>query len=156
MSRDRGNRAAGWLAADLRPYWPLAEKTPNGRPGADIENTPGVAWEAKTGKTWRQSWLDQAGRYDGKLNIVVWYLPGIGQKHSLHAPAIMPAMMLLDLLDAADFPVTALPETRSVDWRAEWKTMKDAFIYQPPAPAGYQGIMPVRNLLPVLKKAGYC
>ena len=79
MSRDRGNRAAGWVADYLRPWWPAAEKTPNGRRGADLLGTPGVSFEIKTGRTWRNEWVNQAAGYPG-VCVLVWLPPGIGPK----------------------------------------------------------------------------
>ena len=104
MSRAKGNAAAAWVAAHLRPWWPLAEKTPNGRLGEDIENTPGVSWEIKTGATWRHEWLAQAERNShGKLAVVVYLPPGCGERNTGNAHAILPLHKLMELLVAAGY-----------------------------------------------------
>ena len=103
MSRDKGNRAPKWVAAALRECWPLAEALPNGRPGADIENTPGVAFEVKTGASWRAGWLKQAAKYDGKVKVVVYLPPGCGEANVLHAQAVVPLHVLMQLLREAGY-----------------------------------------------------
>ena len=93
MSRAKGNAAAAWVAAYLRPWWPLAGKTPNGRPGEDIENTPGVSWEIKTGAAWRHEWLAQAERNShGKLAVVVYLPPGCVHCIENTGPGVMRIM----------------------------------------------------------------
>lgn len=103
MSRDKGNRAAGWVAVYLRGWWPLADKTPNGRAGADIENTPGVTFEVKTGITWRQEWMKQAAKYDGKIKVLVYLPPGCGEANVAHAQAVVPMHVLMQLLKEAGY-----------------------------------------------------
>ncbi len=97
MSRDRGNRAAGWVAEYLLPWYPHAEKTPNGRPGADLTGTPGVAFEVKTGTPWRNQWLEQAAGYaaPGTLAVLVYLPPGTGRRSVGNAQAYLPAGGLL-------------------------------------------------------------
>jgi len=109
VSRDRGNRAAAWVAAYLTAWWSLAEKTANGRPGADIQNTPGVAFEVKTGATWRSQWIEQAAGYglNGNLPVVVYLPPGMGEKSVHNAQAVMPLHVLMQLLEDAGYtPIT--------------------------------------------------
>ena len=103
MSRDKGNRASAWVASYLTAWWPLAEKTPNGRPGADIENTPGVAFEVKTGTQWRAGWLAQAAKYDGKVRVVVYLPPGCGEKQVANAQAVVPLHVLMHVLKEAGY-----------------------------------------------------
>lgn len=107
MSRDRGNRAAAWVAAYLAPWWPLAEKTPNGRPGRDILNTPGVAFEVKTGAIWRNEWIRQVLGYvtEGRIDlpILVYLPPGMGEKSVMHAQAVLPLHVLMNVLEEAGY-----------------------------------------------------
>lgn len=106
MSRDKGNRAAKWVATWLRGWWPTAEATPNGRRGVDIENTPGVAWEIKTGVQWRAEWLEQAqrnGELEGGLPVVCYLPPGCGEANVANALAIMPMHILMQLLKEAQY-----------------------------------------------------
>lgn len=97
MSRNRGNRAAGWVADYLRAWWPHAEKTPNGRPGADILGTPGMSFEVKTGVPWRNEWMRQAAGYPG-LPVLVYLPPGTGARSIGNAQAYLPATSVLDEL----------------------------------------------------------
>jgi len=104
MSRTKGNQASGWVARFLRPWWPHAEKTPNGRQGEDIENTPGVSFEVKTSPVWRSSALTQAARNGrGSLPVVVYLPPGIGEKQVELGYAIMPLSRFMDLLVDAGY-----------------------------------------------------
>lgn len=100
MSRDRGLRAPAWVADWLRPWWPDAEKTPNSRPGADIENTPPVRFEIKTSPTWRASAIRQAAGYagPGEVPVVVYLPPGCGERSVGDALAIMPLRVLMPIL----------------------------------------------------------
>jgi hypothetical protein len=102
VSRDRGNRAAAWVASYLTAWWPGAEKTPNGRAGADILGTPGVSWEVKTGADWRAHWMRQAGNYPG-LPVLVYLPPGMGEKSVMHAHAVMPMHVLMQVLVEAGY-----------------------------------------------------
>lgn len=103
MSQDKGQRAAGWVADYLRPWWPTAEKLPNGRSGADIDNTPGVAFEVKTGTVWREAWLKQAAKYRGKIKILVYLPPGCGEANVANAQMIMPMHVGMQLLADAGY-----------------------------------------------------
>ena len=104
MSRAKGNRAAGWVANYLTRWWPHAEPTPNGRPGADILNTPGVAWEVKTGFPWRSEWMDQAARNGhGNLAPVVYLPPGCGERNVDRAYAIIPLRVMMGILTEAGY-----------------------------------------------------
>jgi hypothetical protein len=117
MSRDRGNRAAAWVATYLTRWWPHAEKTPNGRPGADVLGTPGVAWEVKTSATWRNEWLGQVAGYTAHtcqddhegpcrgflLPVLVYLPPGMGEKSVAHAQAVMPLHVLMQVLTEAGY-----------------------------------------------------
>jgi hypothetical protein len=96
------------VAAYLRPWFPDAEKTPNSRCGRDIENTPGVAVEVKTGSEWRPyAWSKQAAGYaqDGELAVLVYIPPGMGETAVLHgdAMAIVPLRALMPLAAAAGY-----------------------------------------------------
>jgi len=103
MSRAKGLRAAPWVARYLTPWWPLAEALPNGRAGADIENTPGVAFEVKTGTDWRAGWLKQAAKYDGKVKVLVYLPPGCGEAQVANAQAIVPLHVMMGLLKEAGY-----------------------------------------------------
>lgn len=110
MSRDRGNRAPDWLAAYLAPWWPHAERTPNGRPGADLTGTPGVVFEVKTSATWRNEWLAQARKYAppgehpySVIPVLAYFPPGLGEKNVMHAQAVVPVHVLMHLLEQAGY-----------------------------------------------------
>src|SRR5215475_746880 len=104
MSRAKGLRAPDWVAAYLTTWWPLAKKTPNGRNGQDIENTPGVSFEVKTSPVWRSSALTQAKRNsNGNLPVVVYLPPGIGEKQVELAYAVLPVGRLMELLEDAGY-----------------------------------------------------
>ena len=107
MSRSKGNRAAGWVAAYLTAWWPHAEKTPNGRPGADILGTPSVRWEVKTGAEWSHKAIAQAAGYaePGELPVVVYLPPGCGERSVGDALCIIPLRVLMPVLvDSGDAP----------------------------------------------------
>jgi hypothetical protein len=100
MSRAKGNQAPDWVAAYLRPWFPDAQKTPNGRPGRDLENTPGMAIEVKTGAEWRPyKWMRQAAGYalDGELPVLLYLPPGLGKLHVAETMAIVPLRVLMPL-----------------------------------------------------------
>lgn len=105
MSRAKGNRAAGWVADWIRPWFPSAERTPNGRPGRDILGTPGVAFEVKTSMTWRTSAITQAAGYamPGEVPVVVYLPPGCGERSVGDAFAIMPLRVLMPVLSEAGY-----------------------------------------------------
>lgn len=112
MSRAKGNRAAGWVANYLTAWWPHAEKTPNGRAGADILGTPGVAWEVKTGITWRTEWMEQAQRNAGAgLPVLVYLPPGCGEANVNHAYAIVPLVTMMGILVDAGYAPKAGEES---------------------------------------------
>jgi hypothetical protein len=105
MTRGKGNAAAAWVAAWVRPWWPGAEKTPNSRPGRDLLGTPGVAFEVKTGIEWRHKWIAQAAGYarDGELALVVYLPPGCGERSVGSALAVLPLREIMPLLVAAGY-----------------------------------------------------
>jgi hypothetical protein len=106
MSGDKGKRAPAWVAAWLRPWWPTADKTPNGCKGRDLENTPGVAFEIKTGAEWRPyAWRKQVAAYPrpGELGILIYLPPGMGEAAVGDAMAILPLRELMPLLVAAGY-----------------------------------------------------
>ena len=113
MSRDKGNRAAAWLAAYLTRWGPHAEATPNGRSGPDIETTPGVAFEVKTGKQFRTAWIDQAVKYGGQgaLPVLVWLGEGQGQASVPRALALVPGPLdkIMTLLAEAGYAAPPAP-----------------------------------------------
>jgi hypothetical protein len=116
VSRDKGNRAAAWVAVYLRAWWPLAEKTPNGVRGPDIENTPGVAFEVKTGLVWRTEWMTQAARNgDGLVSPVVYLPPGCGETRVGNAYGIVPLHVLMQLLEEAGYCVRETDKLRVLD-----------------------------------------
>jgi hypothetical protein len=118
MSRAKGNAAAGWVAAYLRRWWPLAEKTPNGLRGIDILNTLGVAIEVKTGKQLRTAWLDQAikNAANGDAPLLIWLREGQGEKSVPCALALLPlplADMMGVLEDSGIAPGRDLADARA-------------------------------------------
>jgi hypothetical protein len=108
MSRTKGMQAAAWVAAWLKTWWPHAEALPAGLPGADIENTPGVAFEVKTGAAWRNDWVKQAAGYgaDGSLPVVVYLPGGLGANRIRHAQAVIPMHWLMHVLEEAGYAPT--------------------------------------------------
>lgn len=117
MSRDKGNRAAGWVAGYLQSWWPLAVKTPNGCNGEDIENTPGISFEVKTEITWRSKWLSQALRNSrGKPAFVIYLPPGCGEKNVADALVITTLSRIMPVLSEAGYapePSGGMPVTKS-------------------------------------------
>jgi hypothetical protein len=112
VSRGKGNVAPAWVAEFVRPWWPDAEKTPNSRSGRDLENTPGVAFEVKTGAEWRPyAWMAQAAGYaaPGELALLVYLPPKLGKARVGEAMAILPLRELLPLAEAAGY---APPKSR--------------------------------------------
>jgi hypothetical protein len=112
MSRAKGNKAPAWVAAWLRAWFPDAEKTPNSRQGRDIENTPGLAVEVKTGAEWRPfAWSKQAAGYaaDGELAVLVYLPPGMGEAAVADAMAIVPLRELMPLAVAAGYAPAPRP-----------------------------------------------
>jgi hypothetical protein len=106
VSRAKGNRAPDWVADYLRPYFPDACKTPNGRPGRDIENTPGLAIEIKTGAEWRPlAWLKQAERYagEGELPLLVYFPPGFGERATGETLSIVRTRLIMPVLVEAGY-----------------------------------------------------
>jgi hypothetical protein len=106
VSRSKGNRAPEWVAAWLRAWFPSADKTPNSRQGRDIENTPGLAVEVKTGAEWRPvQWMKQAAGYaaPGELAVLVYLPPGLGEAKVGDALAIVPLSELMPLAVAAGY-----------------------------------------------------
>jgi len=107
MSRSKGNRAAGWVADFVRPWFPHSEATPNSRAGRDVLGTPGIAFEVKTSADWRPNeWMAQAAKYplDGtELPVLVYLPPGLGQVRVGEAMAIVPLRRLMPLAAAAGY-----------------------------------------------------
>ena len=107
MTRQRGNRLQNALAAYLRQWWPHAESAGAGRNGTDVLGTPGVAWECKTATEFRRDfrpmeWVGQSLAHaakGGEVPVTVYYPPGVGEKGSAHALAIMPLHVLMRLLE---------------------------------------------------------
>jgi hypothetical protein len=119
VSRDRGNRAAGWVAAYLREWFPDAEKTPNSRPGRDIENTLGMAIEVKTSSEWRpNAWMKQAAGYvlDGELGVLIYLPPGMGETRVAEAMAIVPLRVLMPLAVAAGHAPAPPDRSQEIPW----------------------------------------
>ena len=112
MSRGKGNRAPAWVADYLTPWWPDAVKTPNGRPGRDIENTPGVAWEIKTGAEWRpNAWTRQAEGYAAapELAVLLYLPPGYGQRAVGDSLSIVRTRLLMPVLVGAGYAPAPSP-----------------------------------------------
>lgn len=118
MTRAKGNRAPDWVASWLRSWFPAADKTPNSRKGRDIENTPGLAIEVKTGAEWRPyAWMKQAQGYaaDGELAALLYIPPGMGEAAVLRGDtmAIVPGRVLMELAVAAGY--APAPRPREVE-----------------------------------------
>ena len=125
MSRARGNRLQNALAAYLTGWWPHAESAGAGRNGTDVLGTPGVVWECKTAADFKRdfrpaAWVRQAethalcscypvvcapgcdGDY-GDVPVVVYFPPGIGEKNTANALAIVPMHVLMRMLAEAGY-----------------------------------------------------
>jgi hypothetical protein len=107
MSQARGKRAAHWVAAYLRRWYPSAE-TPGSSSmrGRDVLGTPGLAVEVKTSAEWRpHKWVAQAAGYaaPGELALLVYLPPGCGERSVGEALAIMPVSAVMPLLVAAGY-----------------------------------------------------
>jgi hypothetical protein len=105
-TRRKGNEAPDWLAEWLRPWFPDAEKTPNGRRGRDVDNTPGLAIEVKTGAEWRPlAWRKQAEGYaaEGELPLLVYYPPGFGKASTGDTLSIVRTRLILPVLVEAGY-----------------------------------------------------
>lgn len=105
MSHDRGVRAQTWLARYLAAWWPDAQSTGSGRRGADIENTPGVHWEAKTADEFRPlGFIRQAqATANGCLPVVVYWPRGVGEMSTPDTLAIIPLNRLMTVLVEAGY-----------------------------------------------------
>jgi hypothetical protein len=112
MSKAKGNAAPQWVAKYLRPWWPHAEKTPNGRPGRDIQNTPGVAWEVKTSPEWSHKAIKQAAGYagQGELPLVLYLPPGCGEAQVADALVILPLRLIMPVLVESGYAPQPNPE----------------------------------------------
>lgn len=105
-TRRKGNEAPDWVADYLRPWYPDACKTPNGRPGRDLENTLGIAVEVKTAAEWRPlQWRRQAERYPtpGELPLLVYFPPGFGERAVGDTLSIVRTRLLVPALVEAGF-----------------------------------------------------
>jgi len=106
MTRNRGNRAPGWVADYLRPWWPSVETTPNSRKGRDLLGTPGVAWEIKTSAEWRPGdWLKQSEGYaaPGEVAVLLYLPPGFGERAVADSLCIVRTRLLLPVLVGAGY-----------------------------------------------------
>jgi hypothetical protein len=107
MSRRRGTNLQEALAAYLRANgWPSAESVPNGRRGADILGTPGVAFENKTADEWDVlDWVRQAKANAGARDVpvVVYWPRRVGAGSVGQTLAILPIPYLTELLRTAGY-----------------------------------------------------
>ena len=105
MSRARGNALQRALADYLRDNgWPLAESTPNGRPGTDVLGTPGLVWENKTPRRFDPfEWAKQADGHvrAGELPVCVYWPDKVGMRRPQLAIGMMPLPALVGLLRAS-------------------------------------------------------
>lgn len=115
MTRSRASaKARGWqtqnlVAADLAAdLFPAAVSTGPGRPGRDVTNTPGVAFEVKGARDLHApAWIRQAvAAADGDVPVVVWRPDGFGPASLDTWPAMLPYGELKKLLKRAGFGVT--------------------------------------------------
>jgi hypothetical protein len=110
MTRARGNRLQNALARYLVPWWPHAESAGAGRNGTDVLGTPGVVWECKTAADFKRdfrpsAWAGQARSHarPGDVPVVAYFPPGIGEKNTACALAILPMHVLMHLLTEAGY-----------------------------------------------------
>jgi hypothetical protein len=114
MSQAKGKRAAAWVAAYLRRWYPSAE-TPGSSSlrGRDILGTPGVAIEVKTGAEWRHRWVSQVAGYagPGELPLIIYLPPGCGERGIDDALMVLPVRAGMPLLVAAGYAPEPAQET---------------------------------------------
>lgn len=115
MSRARGNRLQNALAAYLTAWWPHAESAGAGRQGTDVLGTPGVVWECKTAVDFKRDfrpneWVRQSKTHitsgppaPHPVPVVVYFPPGVGESNAMHALAIVPLHVLMQLLMQAGY-----------------------------------------------------
>lgn len=107
MSQAKGKRAAAWVVAYLRTWYPSAEKPGSSSlRGRDVLGTPGLAVEIKTSAEWRpHAWVRQAAGYaaSGELALLVYLPPGCGERGIGDAMAIVPMRVMMPLLVAAGY-----------------------------------------------------
>jgi hypothetical protein len=104
MSQAKGKRAAAWVAAYLRRWYPSAETPPSSSSsGRDVLGTPGLAVEVKTGARWSHKWIAQAAGYAeaSEVYVVVYLPPGCGERSVADALAVLPVRCLMPLLVAS-------------------------------------------------------
>jgi hypothetical protein len=116
VTRARGNRLQNALAAYLTRWWQHAESAGAGRNGTDVLGTPGVVWECKTASDFKRdfrpaAWVAQAKQHawasgacgTENVPVVVYFPPGIGEKNTDSALAIVPMHVLMQLLMQAGY-----------------------------------------------------
>lgn len=110
MSDARGRALQNALAVYLGQWWEHAESVGSGRQGTDIKGTPGVVWECKTARRFKEDfkptmWVAQSkGHGDGDdVPVSVYFPNGVGAASVAHALAIMPMHVLMQLLKEAGY-----------------------------------------------------
>lgn len=100
----RGRESEEAVAAYLRENgWPDAARIEASLPGADIKNTPDLAFEVKSSRKWNVlDWIRQAWKHGG-LPIVVYRPDRYGPQTVSQWPAIVPLRVLVGLLIEAGY-----------------------------------------------------
>lgn len=113
-TRRKGNEANGWVAEWLHPWFPNAEPVPNGRPGRDINGTPGLPIEVKTAAEWRPiKWRRQSEGYAlaGELPLLIYFPPGFGRESVGDTLSIVRTRLIMPCLVAAGYaPAPVYPQ----------------------------------------------
>ena len=112
MSDPRGRALQNALANYLTQWWPHAESAGAGRQGSDVLGTPGVVWECKTARRFKEGfrpleWVAQSKRHAADnwedLPVTVYFPSGVGIAKTEHALAIVPLHVLMQLLKEAGY-----------------------------------------------------
>lgn len=107
----RGRESEAAVAAYLRENgWPDAQRIEASLPGADIKNTPDLAFEVKSAREWNVlDWIRQAWTHGG-LPIVVYRPDKYGPQTVSQWPAIVPLRVLVQLLIEAGYAPEGEPK----------------------------------------------
>jgi hypothetical protein len=123
MSDPRGRALQNALANYLTQWFPHAESAGAGRQGTDVLGTPGVVWECKTARNFKDGFrpkegVEQSkrhilahdlllapdnGRFKPPLPVTVYFPNGTGIAKTEHALGIMPLHVLMQLLKEAGY-----------------------------------------------------
>lgn len=103
--KERGRRTEHLIAAHLRPLFPHCRAVNSGAPGADLEETPGIAFEIKArARLDLPAWLRQTSRNAGQqLPILIIRPNGMGEASVGQWAAVVTLDHLTQLLREAGY-----------------------------------------------------